>query len=134
MKKIIATIATAAAIVTACGTANKAVDIKGEWTIVAIQGETVDIEEMPSLAFDGNKYHGYTGVNLINGEFEREGNVITLGDGAMTRKAGPAEDMEVESRFISLTFQPLTVSLDGENLILSDAEGNEVFKLEPKAE
>ena len=52
----------------------------------------------------------------------------------MTRKAGPAEDMEVESRFISLTFQPLTVSLDGENLILSDAEGNEVFKLEPKAE
>jgi len=131
MKKIFATIAATAAILTACGPA-QTIDITGDWVILEVEGEMIELCDLPTVSFTENTYSAFTCVNIVNGEYSRKGDVIVLGEGAMTKMAGDEEAMALEDRIVELASQPLTITAsEDEYIYLCDAEGNAVFQLWP---
>lgn len=119
----------AAFCVFSCGTAAK-LDIDGKWTISSVAGvEVADSVAVPTIEFTKGSYHAEPGVNIVNGEYSVKGDVLTMGDGRRTMMAGPQAAMQLEDKIIEIMAEPLTVSLEGEVLSLSNAEGVVVLEL-----
>lgn len=115
---------------TSC-TTNK-IDIDGEWKVVAIAGEFIpETLEPTMLTFDAaaGTYNGVTGVNLVNGSYELNGDVLTIGEGAMTRKMGDSISNVVEINYINALNAVKAVSVVDGTLVLKDAEGNALMSL-----
>lgn len=72
--------------------------LDGTWSVVAIDGEKVDIDGMKIALDVEEKYmHGNTGCNIINGELETDmetANSISFSKIAMTRMACPDSGWE----------------------------------------
>lgn len=104
-------------------------NLVGEWTLSKLEG--ADIASLlpasmrrPSLAFGSDgKVSGSTGINrltsmidtqaLMRGEFK-------LAPTATTKMAGPAEAMDVESKFLSALTRAKSAKVSGNTLSLSD--------------
>lgn len=83
-----------------CG---KRPELNGEWKITSVDSETVTLSEAsPSLTFNSEtgRIHGYTGVNIVNGEYVQEGRRLSLQGLGVTMMAGPEEDMDLESKIL----------------------------------
>lgn len=133
MKKKIILAATALVMgMASCDNTPKTMDINGDWKVATIAGEEVpETMEEATLSFDAsnNSYHGVTGVNLINGEYElKEGN-LTLSEGAMTRMMGDSISDAVEIKYISAIHAVTTVAEEEGKLLLMDSEGNTLMTL-----
>lgn len=79
-------------------------DLNGDWKIVSVGSDDIEsTQAAPTISFDQSTglVHGYTGVNIFNGEYTQEGRRLTISNIGMTRMAGPAEDMELENKIIS---------------------------------
>lgn len=75
--------------------------VEHQWVVESIAGvPTVEPRPMISLGPDG-QLAGTTGVNRIKGTYEAHDETITIGGAGMTRRAGPPEAMEQESRFLA---------------------------------
>lgn len=111
---------------TSCGSSNKTTDINGKWDVVTLDGTEVVAEiAQPSFEFtDGKTYHVETGINIINGDFNVKGDVLTLGEGMMTRMAGSPEAMAIEDQIVAIIANPLKVSVDGDVLTLTGENGS----------
>ena len=72
----------------------------GSWTVVALDGEAVDLAEAPTLeiAADGS-VSGFGGVNQFHTSLELTDGRIRFGPGASTRMAGPPEAMAFEQLY-----------------------------------
>lgn len=75
--------------------------VEHQWVVESIAGvPTVEPRPMMSLGPDG-QLAGTTGVNRIKGTYEAHDETITISGAGMTRRAGPPEAMEQESRFLA---------------------------------
>lgn len=134
MKKTLATTALILG-VTSCSTQNSTtqhIDLSGDWKISSIGGESVpETLEEPSLSFDENtkSYHGVTGVNFINGNYQLEEQTLTIGEGAMTRKMGDSISNDIEMKYINAIHATRSVASEDGKLILQDEEGNTLMEL-----
>ena len=90
---------------TACGSskqAAQAIDLTGEWNIVAVNGEKVQAANMPYIGLDmkGKKVYGNAGCNRMTGTFEADSlqpGKISFGQVGTTRMMCPDMDTPVIS-------------------------------------
>ena len=92
-----------------------------EWIVVELPGGGVARDAPPTLAFaEDGRVHGFGGVNRLAGGYAVEGDLVTIGPLAMTRMAGPAEQMDQEHRFAAALEGPLSFALAGDALTLGE--------------
>lgn len=112
------------------------IDLNGEWKIISVGVVTVQASQaVPTLSFNEETglVHGYTGVNVFNGEYTQEGRRLSLDNIGMTRMAGPSEDMELERKIIT-AFEEVhsTRMTEDEELIFINNEGDTLMVLARK--
>ena len=135
MKKIIYTaIATATALfMSSC--CNQP-EVAGSWNIVSVNGTEVTLtgEEAPFMEFntEENKIHGFTGCNIMNGQYTLEGKELSFGNVATTMMAGSESNMKLEREVLDGISKAAEVKADGENLQILDAENNVLLVLKKK--
>jgi heat shock protein HslJ len=75
------------------------------WTLSVLDGSAVYPSTSgwatPGIEFakDQQTVTGFAGVNRFGGRYTQDGAALTFGPLALTRRIGPAEQMELESRF-----------------------------------
>lgn len=120
--------------ITSCNN-EKTINIDGEWAVSTIEGESLPetINEV-ILSFDTNtqSYHGMTGVNIINGNYELKDNAITLSEGALTQMMGDSISMVVEAKYINAIHSAKSIAESEGQITLQDAEGNALMVLVKK--
>lgn len=118
---------------TSCG---RKPDLDGEWKITSVAGRMVQQSEAsPSLSFDCStqRIHGYTGVNILNGEFVQEGRKLTLSELGITKMAGPEEDMKLESDILEAFGKVYIIRRSDKGLLqFFDKDDNLVMTLKRK--
>ena len=87
ISSVLAIAATAIAMVSCCGQP----DLNGKWNILKVNGEEVAVigDEKPFIEFntDESKVHGFTGCNIVNGNFSvQPGNKIKFDNVITTMK------------------------------------------------
>ena len=71
------------------------------WVVESIGGmATTEPKPQISLGEEG-QLSGTTGINLIAGTYEAEGELVRITGTGMTRMSGPAEAVEQERRFLA---------------------------------
>lgn len=112
------------------------IDLNGEWRIVSVGSDTVETSQaVPTISFNEitNLIHGYTGVNIFNGEYEQEGKKLSISNVGLTRMAGPEEDMKLERKIIRAFMGVEQASLtDKEELLFISHEGDTLMVLAKK--
>lgn len=130
MKRILTAIILTAMTLTSCS--NK-VDLNGEWKIISVGSEKVmETEAPPTLSFDAatGRFHGYTGVNIVNGDYVQKGRKLTLNGLGATMMAGPEEDMDLERKILDTYSQVQSTRLSDEGeLHLLNADKDTVMIL-----
>jgi heat shock protein HslJ len=84
----------------------KVTDLAGTyWTLSVLEGQAIVPSSTgwaaPGLEFsaDGQSAVGFSGVNRFSGRYTQDGAALEFGPLAMTRRAGPPDLMQTESRF-----------------------------------
>lgn len=116
---------------TAC---SRKIDLNGEWKICTVGAEVVNAgEAAPTFSFNSEtgRIHGYTGVNVVNGEYEYAGRKLSLNGLGVTMMAGPEEDMKLE-RSILDAFNNVSTVRQTEDGVLQfiNKEGDTIMTLE----
>lgn len=71
-----------------------------EWTLISLNGQPINVDEPPTMKFEGGKLSIFGGVNRLSGSYALIDNQsVTLGKLVSTRMAGPPELMELERGF-----------------------------------
>ncbi len=97
------------------------------WKLLSVEGQAIVLaprQREPSLVLRANALtlHGHTGCNQMSGEFAlTEGQGITFGTMAVTRKACVPHVQEQEQRFLKALENVQFWRLEGQALILQDA-------------
>lgn len=71
-----------------------------------------------TLSFEGEKLYGFSGVNRYFGSFKLDGNKIEISNLAMTKMAGPPEEMKAEHAYLDLLNKAVKFDILKDNLIL----------------
>lgn len=108
----------------------KTVDLNGRWTITAVNGQEIKLEEMPFIEFTGNRFHGNAGVNLMNGNYSLSGTTLTFGDAATTMMAGEEAESAAERTILDNLAKVAGVKATENGLELLDAEGKLLLNLD----
>lgn len=110
-----------------------------QWMVIEIMGEAVApaVEgwEAQSLEFneDGQRVAGNGGVNRFGGRYDQKGNDLSFGPLAMTLRAGPEAQMNLEARYTKALSRVTHWRQDGRHVVLSDDAGSRLVLLEPVA-
>lgn len=123
---------------TACGSskqAAQAIDLTGEWNIVAVNGEKVQAANMPYIRLDmkGKKVYGNAGCNRMTGTFEADSlqpGKISFGQVGATRMMCP--DMDTENKVLQALNTVKGYIQTETGLNMTDAEGKAVLTLEKR--
>ena len=102
--------------------------LEGDWLVVEIGGEAVDLDAPRTVRFEGDRMSGRVGVNRFTGSFTLDGDVLQAGPAASTRMAGPPEMMALESRFNSRLEGEHEITWEGDVLTLGTSERAIVMK------
>ena len=115
----------------------RANDLSGTWSIFSIEGEEVDTEVEAFLQFDTQekRVHGKAGCNMLSFAYETQENdatAIALKHGISTRMM--CIDMETEDRFLKISSEIVSFSMDEERniAIFYDEENKEILVLKKK--
>ena len=101
---------TAAALILAgaagCQTAGSVGVLSGDWLLVELGGEPVELaeaERAPSISFDetANRAEGFAGCNNFFGDYSVDGLSLTFGPIGATRMACPGSDDDIETRYLA---------------------------------
>ncbi|HET6352560.1 MAG TPA: META domain-containing protein [Coriobacteriia bacterium] len=91
------------------------------WSISAAAGD----EFATTLEFNDGKLGGKAPVNSYGASYEARSNgTLTMGDVGRTLMAGPEPQMQAEDRYFALLSQVKRYEVKGDELTLSDANGN----------
>ncbi|MDR0955098.1 MAG: META domain-containing protein [Rikenellaceae bacterium] len=138
MKKmgIIAAVALLAIAATGCKQAPKYALTDGQWVLISWQDdadqEIVVTANRPTMTFDtAGTVTGFAGCNDFSGRYEQSGEKITVDMGAMTMKM--CLDMESEDRMAKQMPLVTAFEIDGNQLILFNADGQELFRFDNTA-
>lgn len=103
------------------------------WVLSTLMGSGLDLSKftsgIPALNFlDGGGLSGFTGCNNFNGNFNLEGDRLSLDPGAMTKKACPGSG---EQNFLSALGQVKNLKVAKDKLTLLDG-AKELMTLVPQ--
>lgn len=110
------------------------IDLNGEWKIISVGSvKVMETEAPPTLSFDTatGRFHGYTGVNIVNGDYIQKGRSLTLNGVGVTMMAGPEEDMALERKILDTYSQVQSTRLSDEgelNLLNADKDTVMILK------
>ncbi len=99
MKRILFAIIAAFGLISCIGTP----DLNGYWKISSVDGDDISQKQVhPFINFDkaSGRFHGNSGVNIINGTYTVNGSNLKLENISTTMMAGPEDDMELESEIL----------------------------------
>ena len=92
------------------------------WTVQELGGAVTAVPK-PELSFGtDSRVSGTTGVNRIMGQFAVKDGLLTVGNAATTRMAGPPEAMAQEQRLLELLAGEVPYTLTGDRLELGAGE------------
>lgn len=116
-----------------CISCAKKVDLNGEWAITSVGSDEITVSEsVPTLNFNSEtgRIHGYTGINIVNGNYSHEGRRLSLSGLGVTMMAGPEDEMALERKILDAFNATRTVKMSDEGeLLLIDGDGNEMMTL-----
>lgn len=135
MKRIITAILISLMTMTCLSCASK-VELNGEWAITSVGTDEITASEsVPTLSFNSEtgRIHGYTGINIVNGNYSHEGRKLSLSGLGVTMMAGPADEMALERKILDAFNATRSVKMSDEGeLLLMDGDGNEIMTLARK--
>jgi putative lipoprotein len=101
----------------------------GSWLVVAMNGETVEGESVPQIDFgEDGQVSGSSGCNRFSGSYTLEGNALSFGPLASTRKACFGALNEQENTFFKTLNTVVAVGIQDGHTVLMDAQGNIVMR------
>jgi heat shock protein HslJ len=94
------------------------------WKLVELNGEVVASNQLPSLSLDaaGHRISGLAGVNLLSGAFTQHGPALSFSSVALTKKAGPPEQMKLEEHYLAMLGRVTGWRIEGQWLELFAGE------------
>lgn len=109
--------------------------LNGAWKVTALNGTPLQEEEDATMTFDTTdlKIHGTTGCNIFNGEMfidPDKVNSLQILKLATTRMACAPDSRETEF-LLALEGVETARRSEGNSVVLCDADGKVLFKLEP---
>ena len=115
------------------GCAKVANDVRKARPLASLEGSEWGPENIPALeqfvAFkSGGEVRGFGGCNQFFGQYSQEGQTLTIGALASTKKACP-EGMEAESTFLKTLQDTRKIEATHVTLRLLDADGQELMQL-----
>lgn len=135
MKRIITATLISLMTMTCISCASK-VELNGEWAITSVGADEITASEsVPTLTFNSEtgRIHGYTGINIVNGNYSHEGRKLSLSGLGVTMMAGPADEMALERKILDAFNATRSAKMPDEGeLLLIDADGNELMTLTRK--
>jgi heat shock protein HslJ len=130
-------VALAAGLTTACG------DDDGEptsldgtaWVLASGVELPADVAvSRPTAAFTSDTVSGFGGCNRYTGGYSATGETLEIGALASTQMACEPPADTIEASYLAALEQVSSRSTDGDQLILSDAEGDELLRFDPAPE
>ena len=100
------------------------------WQLTSATGLTIPDGVVASAAFTGGNLFGTAGCNSYRASYTLDGDSLEISEPAGTLIACPPPVDEFESAYLDALGQVATWELDGEELVLSDADGNELLRYE----
>ena len=90
---------------TGCQTARSPGTLGGDWVLVELGGEPVELaeaERAPSISFDdgASRAEGFAGCNNFFSSYTVDGSSLTFGPVGSTRMACPGVEDDIEARFL----------------------------------
>lgn len=135
MKRIITATLISLMTMTCISCASK-VELNGEWAITSVGADEITASEsVPTLTFNSEtgRIHGYTGINIVNGNYSHEGRKLSLSGLGVTMMAGPEDEMALERKILDAFNATRSAKMSDEGeLLLIDADGNELMTLTRK--
>ncbi len=108
--------------------------IDGDWLLIEIDGEPVDVDAPRSVRFEDGRVSGQVGVNRFSATYSTNANVIEIGPVASTRMAGPPELMSLEHHFNNHLEEEHMITLDDGLLTLGRGDHEIVLTRAPVVE
>ena len=113
------------------GSSGDPADIENKpWQLTSATGLTIPDGVVPSAAFSNGNVFGTAGCNTYRASYTLDGDSLEIGEPAGTLIGCPPPVDEFERAYLDALDQIATWELDGEELVLSDADGNEVLRYE----
>ncbi len=128
MRKILFAILATALLISCVGRPN----LNGNWTISSVDGELINQREIhPYINFDKatGRFHGNSGVNIINGTFTATWSKLKFDNLSTTMMAGSENDMEIESDIIEAINSAAKFRGKNGNVEILDDDGDVVLVL-----
>jgi uncharacterized lipoprotein YbaY/heat shock protein HslJ len=97
--------------------------LNGAYDIVEIDGAATPEHVSPSIEFADGSTFGKV-INNFRGTVAIDGDTLTAGPMMSTLMAGPPEAMAAENRVFALLGAPLAISADGDDVLLTGADGS----------
>ena len=122
---------------TSCGSTQKTTsvaDLAGEWEIVEVGNKPVSAEETPFLGFNVNEgqLYGNTGCNSLMATIVMSKNAGELSFDAVGSTKRMCADMATEDAILQALGVVKKFALEGERLMLNNADGKELMELKKK--
>ena len=121
------------AVVAGCGSdgGGDPSDIENKpWQLTSAAGLTIPDGVAPSAAFSNGNAFGTAGCNTYRASYTLDGDSLEISEPAGTLIACPPPVDEFERAYLDALSQVATWELDGEELVLSDSDGNELLRYE----
>jgi heat shock protein HslJ len=113
------------------GDSGDAADIENKpWQLTSATDLTIPDGVVPSAAFTNGNVFGTAGCNTYRAPYTLDGDSLDIGDPSGTLIACPPPVDEFERAYLDALGEVATWELDGEELVLSDADGNELLRYE----
>jgi heat shock protein HslJ len=106
-----------------CGGDDVAQLEKGLWVLNSARDVPLPLGVVPTAGFHEGTVRGSTGCNQYTAPYTVDGDSLDVGTGATTLRACEPPRDEVERQYVRALGQVTTWARDGDELVLSDAEG-----------
>ncbi len=121
-----------ALLLSACSGGPKTGLEKNTWALAELKGQPPVSGSNVTLTFDQNGIKGDAGCNTYGGQYKVSGNNLTMtGVAATLRACTDGQVMQQESDFLGALQRTTQYRIDGDQLVLLNADGDTLMTLKP---
>ena len=136
-KKVMLMSVLAGGLMMSCGSTKKAAtvaDLVGEWEVMEVDNKPVSAEETPFLGYNVSEgqFYGNTGCNSLMATIKVSESAGELSFDAVGSTKRMCADMATEDAILQALGAVKGFTLEGEKLVLNNADGNELMELKKK--